>query len=110
MVPAITPKVSFQTAPSPQAISWTKEDEVRIRDVVRDAVAPCPGSWQVTLIFSGVLSSTWVVECRRVEDGRHLRMLVDSRRPEDRTALRAAADSLGGHPRKEGTWPPARLA
>jgi hypothetical protein len=101
-------KVSLHTAPSPQDIPWSPEEEARIANLVRATLDGTPGSWEVTLIFSGVLSCTWVVECQRVEDGRGLRMLVDSRRHEDRAALRAAVDSLDTRPRcrKEESWPP----
>jgi hypothetical protein len=94
MASAVRPKVSFQTAPSPRAIPWSPEDERRITDLVRESLDGTPGSWEVTLVFSGVLAHTWIVEYQRTEDGRELRMLVDFRRDEDRSALLAAIRSL----------------
>jgi hypothetical protein len=109
MPSALSPRVTFHTAPSPRAIPWSPGEESRIKDFVLRSLDGFSGSWEVTLIFSGVLSHTWVVECQHVEDGQGVRMLVDCRRDEDRAALRAALASLGPRPRhqEEEPWPPA---
>jgi hypothetical protein len=108
MAQPIIPRLSFRTAPSPQGIPSRPEDERRITRLLRDSFGAAPGSWDVTLTFSGVLSHTWLVECQRVDDGRRLRMLVDTRRPGDRAALKAALASVGARPGEEETChPPA---
>jgi hypothetical protein len=91
-------QVLFETQPSPQAIPWSRDDEARVTDLLRDCLREARGSWLVRLTFSGVLRGTWVVECRRNGDGRGLQLLLDPDRPSDVVSFRTALAALAASP------------